>query len=180
MTGVQTCALPILFAYMHYGVTPDILTSAKSLGGGFPIAAMLTTEALAKHLVVGTHGTTYGGNPLACAVGNAVIDVINTPQVLQGVKAKHDLFKTRLEQIGQQYGLFTEVRGMGLLLGCVLSDAWKGRAKDIFNAAEKENLMILQAGPDVVRFAPSLVVEEADIKEGLDRFERAVKNLTQA
>ena len=169
-----------LFAYMHYGVTPDILTSAKSLGGGFPIAAMLTTEALAKHLVVGTHGTTYGGNPLACAVGNAVIDVINTPQVLQGVKAKHDLFKTRLEQIGQQYGLFTEVRGMGLLLGCVLSDAWKGRAKDIFNAAEKENLMILQAGPDVVRFAPSLVVDEADIEEGLNRFERAVKNLTQA
>ncbi|PAA28577.1 bifunctional succinylornithine transaminase/acetylornithine transaminase [Pseudomonas fragi] len=169
-----------LFAYMHYGVIPDILTSAKSLGGGFPIAAMLTTEALAKHLVVGTHGTTYGGNPLACAVGNAVIDVINTPEVLQGVKARHDLFKTRLEQIGQQYGLFTEVRGMGLLLGCVLSDAWKGRAKDIFNAAEKENLMILQAGPDVVRFAPSLVVEEADIKEGLDRFERAVKNLTQA
>ena len=169
-----------LFAYMHYGVTPDILTSAKSLGGGFPIAAMLTTEALAKQLVVGTHGTTYGGNPLACAVGNAVIDVINTPEVLQGVKARHDLFKTRLEQIGQQYGLFTEVRGMGLLLGCVLSDAWKGRAKDIFNAAEKENLMILQAGPDVVRFAPSLVVDEADIEEGLNRFERAVKNLTQA
>ena len=169
-----------LFAYMHYGVTPDILTSAKSLGGGFPIAAMLTTEALAKHLVVGTHRTTYGGNPLACAVGNAVIDVINTPEVLQGVKARHDLFKTRLEQIGQQYGLFTQVRGMGLLLGCVLNDAWKGRAKDIFNAAEKENLMILQAGPDVVRFAPSLVVDEADIEEGLNRFERAVKNLTQA
>ena len=169
-----------LFAYMHYGVTPDILTSAKSLGGGFPIAAMLTTEALAKHLVVGTHGTTYGGNPLACAVGNAVIDVINTPEVLQGVKAKHDLFKTRLEQIGEQYGLFTQVRGMGLLLGCVLSDAWKGKAKDIFNAAEKENLMILQAGPDVVRFAPSLVVEEADIEEGLNRFERAVQKLTQA
>ena len=169
-----------LFAYMHYGVTPDILTSAKSLDGGFPIAAMLTTEALAKHLVVGTHGTTYGGNPLACAVGNAVIDVINTPEVLQGVKARHDLFKTRLEQIGQQYGLFTQVRGMGLLLGCVLNDAWKGRAKDIFNAAEKENLMILQAGPDVVRFAPSLVVDEADIEEGLNRFERAVKNLTQA
>ena len=169
-----------LFAYMHYGVTPDILTSAKSLGGGFPIAAMLTTEALAKHLVVGTHGTTYGGNPLACAVGNAVIDVINTPEVLAGVKTKHDLFKTRLEQIGQQYGLFTQVRGMGLLIGCVLSDAWKGRAKDIFNAAEKENLMILQAGPDVVRFAPSLVVEAADIEEGLNRFERAVKTLTQA
>ena len=169
-----------LFAYMHYGVTPDILTSAKSLGGGFPIAAMLTTESLAKHLVVGTHGTTYGGNPLACAVGNAVIDVINTPEVLDGVKARHDQFKTRLEAIGQQYGLFTQVRGLGLLLGCVLSDAWKGKAKDIFNAAEKEGLMILQAGPDVVRFAPSLVVDEADIKDGLDRFERAVQKLTQA
>ncbi|WP_070413896.1 aspartate aminotransferase family protein [Pseudomonas lundensis] len=169
-----------LFAYMHYGVTPDILTSAKSLGGGFPIAAMLTTESLAKHLVVGTHGTTYGGNPLACAVGNAVIDVINTPEVLDGVKARHDQFKTRLEAIGQQYGLFTQVRGLGLLLGCVLSDAWKGKAKDIFNAAEREGLMILQAGPDVVRFAPSLVVDEADIKDGLDRFERAVQKLTQA
>jgi acetylornithine/N-succinyldiaminopimelate aminotransferase len=169
-----------LFAYMHYGVTPDILTSAKSLGGGFPIAAMLTTESLAKHLVVGTHGTTYGGNPLACAVGNAVIDVINTPEVLDGVKARHDQFKTRLEAIGQQYGLFTQVRGLGLLLGCVLSDAWKGKAKDIFNAAEQEGLMILQAGPDVVRFAPSLVVDEADIKDGLDRFERAVQKLTQA
>ena len=169
-----------LFAYMHYGVTPDILTSAKSLGGGFPIAAMLTTESLAKHLVVGTHGTTYGGNPLACAVGNAVIDVINTPEVLDGVKARHDQFKTRLEAIGQQYGLFTQVRGLGLLLGYMMSDAWKGKAKDIFNAAEKEGLMILQAGPDVVRFAPSLVVDEADIKDGLDRFERAVQKLTQA
>ena len=168
-----------LFAYQYYGVTPDILTSAKSLGGGFPIAAMLTTEALAKHLVVGTHGTTYGGNPLACAVGNAVIDVVNTPEVLNGVKARHNQFKTRLEAIGQQYGVFTEVRGMGLLIGCVLSDTWKGKAKDIFNACEKENLMILQAGPDVVRFAPSLVVEEADIEEGLNRFERAVKTLTQ-
>ncbi len=169
-----------LFAYMHYGVIPDILSSAKSLGGGFPIGAMLTTEALAKHLVVGTHGTTYGGNPLACAVGNAVIDVINTPEVLKGVKAKHERFKTRLQKIGQQYGLFTEIRGLGLLIGCVLSDAWKGKAKDVFNAAEQEGLMILQAGPDVVRFAPSLVVEDADIDEGLDRFERAVAKLTQA
>ena len=169
-----------LFAYQHYGVTPDNLTSAKSLGGRFQIEAIHTTEALAKHLVVGTHGTTYGGNPLACAVAEAVIDVINTPEVLAGVKAKHAQFKARLEQIGTQYGIFSEVRGMGLLIGCVLSEAFKGKAKDVFNAAEKENLMILQAGPDVVRFAPSLVVEEADINEGLDRFERAVNALTQA
>ncbi len=75
------------------------------------------------------------------------------PEVLNGVNAKHDKFKTRLQQIGEKYGLFTQVRGLGLLIGCVLSDAWKGKAKDIFNAAEKEGLMILQAGPDVIRFA---------------------------
>lgn len=169
-----------LFAYMHYGVTPDILSSAKSIGGGFPMAAMLTTEKLAKHLAVGVHGTTYGGNPLACAVGEAVIDVVNTPEVLAGVKAKHELFKARLEKIGQQYGVFSQVRGMGLLIGCVLTDAWKGKAKDFFNAAEQEGVMVLQAGPDVVRFAPSLVVEDADIEEGLNRFERAVAKLTAA
>jgi acetylornithine/N-succinyldiaminopimelate aminotransferase len=169
-----------LYSYMNYGVTPDILSSAKSLGGGFPIGAMLTTDALAKHFAVGVHGTTYGGNPLACAVAEAVLDVVNTPQVLAGVKARHQRFKTRLEQIGQRYGVFTEVRGLGLLIGCALSDAWKGRAKDFFNAAEQHDLMILQAGPDVVRFAPSLVIEEADIDEGLDRFERAVAHLTQA
>ncbi|MBD8705483.1 aspartate aminotransferase family protein [Pseudomonas sp. CFBP 13711] len=166
-----------LFAYMHYGVTPDILSSAKSIGGGFPMAAMLTTEKLAKHLAVGVHGTTYGGNPLACAVGEAVIDVVNTPEVLAGVKAKHELFKARLEKIGQQYGVFSQVRGMGLLIGCVLTDAWKGKAKEFFNAAEQEGVMVLQAGPDVVRFAPSLVVEDADIEEGLNRFERAVAKL---
>ncbi len=169
-----------LFAYMHYGVTPDILSSAKSLGGGFPIGAMLTTTELAKHFAVGVHGTTYGGNPLACAVGEAVMDVINTPEVLAGVKAKHERFKARLQQIGEQYGVFTEIRGLGLLIGCQLSDAWKGKAKDFFNAAEQHDLMILQAGPDVVRFAPSLVIEDADIDEGLNRFERAVKQLTQA
>ncbi|MDM8349195.1 aspartate aminotransferase family protein [Pseudomonas sp. sp1636] len=169
-----------LFAYQHYGVTPDILSSAKSLGGGFPIGAMLTTNDLAKHLVVGTHGTTYGGNPLACAVAEAVIDVVNTPAVLAGVKAKRQRFDARLQQIGEQYGVFSQVRGLGLLVGAVLSDAWKGKAKTILDAAAAQGVMVLQAGPDVVRFAPSLVVEDADIDEGLARFERAVAKLTQA
>ena len=169
-----------LFTYMNYGVVPDILSSAKSLGGGFPIAAMLTREDLAKHFSVGVHGTTYGGNALACAVAEAVVDVVNTPEVLAGVKAKAERFKSRLEQIGEQYGVFSQVRGLGLLIGCVLSDAWKGRAKDFFNAAEQQDLMILQAGPDVVRFAPSLVIPDADIDAGLDRFERAVAQLASA
>ena len=169
-----------LYAYMGLGVVPDVLTTAKALGGGFPIGAMLTTDAIAKHLIVGTHGSTYGGNPLACAVGEAVIDTINTPEVLDGVKAKHLRFKTKLEQIGQQYGVFSEVRGLGLLIGAVLSDAWKGKAKAILDAAAVEGVMVLQASPDVVRFAPSLVVEDADIDEGLARLERAVAKLTQA
>ena len=169
-----------LFAYMHYGVTPDILSSAKSLGGGFPIGAMLTTAELAKHLAVGTHGTTYGGNPLACAVAEAVLDTINTPEVLAGVKAKHVLFASRLQAMGEKYGIFTEVRGLGLLIGAVLSDAWKGKAKTVLDAAAVEGVMVLQASPDVVRFAPSLVIDEADINQGLDRFERAIARLTQA
>ena len=168
-----------LFTYMHYGVTPDILSSAKSLGGGFPIGAMLTTTELAKHLAVGTHGTTYGGNPLACAVAEAVLDIVNTPAVLQGVKARSEQFKQRLLAIGERYGMFAEVRGLGLLLGCVLNDAWKGKAKAVLDAAAAEGVLVLQASPDVVRFAPSLVVEEADIVDGLDRFERAVAKLAQ-
>lgn len=118
-----------LFAYMHYGVVPDILSSAKSLGGGFPIGAMLTTGEIAKHLSVGTHGTTYGGNPLASAVAEAALDVINTPEVLDGVKAKHERFKSRLQKIGQEYGIFGEIRGMGLLIGAALTDEWKGKAR---------------------------------------------------
>ena len=168
-----------LFTYMHYGVTPDILSSAKSLGGGFPIGAMLTTTELAKHLAVGTHGTTYGGNPLACAVAEAVLDIVNTPAVLQGVKAKSEQFKQRLLAIGERYGMFAEVRGLGLLLGCVLNVAWKGKAKAVLDAAAAEGVLVLQASPDVVRFAPSLVVDEADIVDGLDRFERAVAKLAQ-
>ncbi|SDA58174.1 acetylornithine/N-succinyldiaminopimelate aminotransferase [Pseudomonas sp. NFPP33] len=169
-----------LFAYMNYGVVPDILSSAKSLGGGFPIAAMLTTTDLAKHFSPGTHGTTYGGNPLACAVGEAVLDIVNTRQTLDGVKTKSEQFKTRLLALGKQYGLFEQVRGIGLLLGCVLNEAWMGKAKQVLDAATAEGLMILQAGPDVVRFAPSLVVEDADIDEGLARFERALSKLTAA
>lgn len=169
-----------LFAYMHYGVTPDILTSAKSLGGGFPVGAMLTSERVAKHFGVGVHGTTYGGNPLACAVGEAVISIVNTPEVLGGVARRSERFKAALLRLGAQYGVFEQVRGMGLLLGAVLGEAWKGRAGEVMKAAQEEDLMILQAGPNVVRFAPSLVIAEADIDEGLARLERALARLTGA
>ncbi|MCJ8303296.1 aspartate aminotransferase family protein [Shewanella sp.] len=163
-----------LYAYMRGDVVPDVLTTAKALGGGFPIAAMLTTKEIAAHLKIGTHGSTYGGNPLACAVANAVLDVVNTPEVLQGVKMREQLLRDGLKKINDKYDVFTEVRGQGLLLGAVLNDKYQGRAKEFLVASTAEGLMSLIAGANVIRFTPSLVIPEADIAEGLARFERAV------
>ncbi len=163
-----------LFAHEVYGVIPDVMTTAKSLGGGFPISAMLTTHEYAQHLAVGTHGTTFGGNPLACAVGEAVLDIINTPEVLSGVVAKGEYLREKLREIGQRHQVFELVRGKGLLVGAVMSAAYKGKAGALMAAAEREGLLVLVAGPDVIRLAPSLVVEQADLDEGLERLERAV------
>lgn len=169
-----------LYAYMHYDVTPDILTTAKSLGGGFPIGAMLTTTAIASHLKVGTHGSTYGGNPLACAVAEAVIDTINQPEVMAQVLQSEQLFRQQLTAINDKYQVFSEVRGQGMLLGAVLNEKYKGRSREFFLASAEQGLMALVAGPDVVRFAPSLVITAADIAEGMQRFEQAVKQVVSA
>ncbi len=166
-----------LFAYMHYNVIPDILSNAKCLGGGFPIGAMLTKEHIAKHFSTGTHGTTYGGNPLACAVANKVMDIVNTPTVLEGVEKRHQLFVQALEHMGKPYDLFSQIRGKGLLIGCVLTPKWKTRTSEIIKAAAQQGLMILQAGPEVIRLAPSLIIDETDIQEGINRFEQAIKHL---
>lgn len=163
-----------LYAYMNLGVTPDILTSAKSLGGGFPIGAMLTTSAIAASLKPGTHGSTYGGNPLACAVAEAAFDTVNTTAVLNGVKERESWYREGLEAINAQYHCFKEIRGQGLLLGCVLNEQFKDRSRDFLQAAMAEQLMVLVAGANVVRFAPSLVISKEDVSEGLARFERAV------
>ncbi|TRY31395.1 aspartate aminotransferase family protein [Aliiglaciecola sp. M165] len=166
-----------LYAYMGLGVTPDILTTAKSLGGGFPIGAMLTTEEIAKSLKPGTHGSTYGGNPLACAVAEKALDIVNTPEVLEGVLKKEALFREGIKAINDKYKVFTEVRGKGMLLGCALNEDYKGRARDFLVASAANGLMCLVAGANVVRFAPSLVIPDEDIKEGLERFERAVAHV---
>jgi acetylornithine/N-succinyldiaminopimelate aminotransferase len=169
-----------LYAYMGLGVVPDILTTAKALGGGFPIGAMLTTTAIAKHLVVGTHGSTYGGNPLACAVGIAAFDTVNTPEVLNGVKQREQLFREGLKAINAKYDVFSEIRGQGLLIGAALNDKYQGKARDFMLAAADEGLMMLVAGYSVIRMTPSLVIPEADIAEGLKRFEKAVAKMVQA
>ncbi|MCK6435676.1 acetylornithine transaminase [Rivihabitans pingtungensis] len=164
-----------LYAYQQYGVTPDILTSAKGLGGGFPIGAMLTTSEIAQHFSVGTHGTTYGGNPLACAVAEAVIDTVNTAEVQANVTARAAQLRAGLEALNAELGLFAEVRGMGLLLGAVLTDHYTGRAGEVVAKAAEAGVIVLQAGPNVVRFAPSLVIGEDDVSEALGRLGSALQ-----
>ncbi|MEQ3531447.1 aspartate aminotransferase family protein [Pseudoalteromonas sp. XMcav11-Q] len=163
-----------LYAYQGLNVTPDILTTAKALGGGFPIGAMITITEIAAHLKVGTHGSTYGGNPLACAVAEAAFDTVNTTTVLDGVKAKEQLFRELLNDINEKYNVFTEVRGKGLLLGGVVTEKYEGKAKEFLVEGIKQGVMSLVAGANVVRFTPSLVIPEADIREGMARFEKAV------
>ena len=155
-----------LFAYMGYGVTPDILTIAKALGNGYPIGAMLTTTEIASAFSVGAHGTTYGGNPLAAAVALKVVQTINTPEFLARVKQASKLLWQTLQTIQADYPhVFSEVRGSGLMIGLVLTEAYAGRAKEIAKAAENEGLMVLIAGPDVVRLLPALIVSDAQIEE---------------
>lgn len=166
-----------LFAYMHSAVQPDILTSAKSLGGGFPIAAMLTTDRVARHFGVGTHGSTYGGNPLGCAVAERVLDIVNTREVLDGVAERNKLLVDGLMAIAADLDVFESVRGTGLLIGAVLSPSWKGQARQIQEAAQREGLLVLQAGPDVMRIAPSLIIPQQDIKEALERLRNALTGL---
>ena len=166
-----------LYAYMHYGVTPDLLTTAKALGGGFPIGALLATERCASVMTVGTHGTTYGGNPLATAVAGKLLEIVNTPEVLNGVKQRHDWFVERINAINERFGLFSEIRGLGLLIGCVLNAEFAGKAKLISQEAAVAGVMVLIAGANVVRFAPALNVSEEEVATGLDRFALACERI---
>ena len=166
-----------LYAYMHYGVTPDLLTTAKALGGGFPIGALLATERCASVMTVGTHGTTYGGNPLATAVAGRLLEIVNTTEVLNGVKQRHDWFVERINAINERFGLFSEIRGLGLLIGCVLNAEFAGKAKLISQEAAVAGVMVLIAGANVVRFAPALNVSEEEVATGLDRFALACERI---
>ena len=161
-----------LYAYMQHGVTPDVLTTAKALGNGYPIGAMLTTSDIAAHFGVGSHGTTYGGNPLAATVALKVIETINTPAFLGRVKEASARIFANLEKLAADYPqVLGKVRGSGLLVGIPLQEGYKGRAKDFTKAAEALGLMLLIAGPDVIRLAPALIVTDAQIDEA-DRIMR--------
>lgn len=166
-----------LYAYQHYNVVPDILTSAKGLGGGFPIGAMLAKEAWAQVFQPGTHGTTFGGNPLAATAANSVLAQIDSA-LLAGVGERHTLIVDKLNALNAKYDLFSAVRGMGLLIGAELASHLRGKAKALTNLAAEEGLIALIAGPDVLRFAPALNIPLPDIDEAFVRLERAVARLT--
>ena len=169
-----------LYTYQQYDVIPDILTSAKALGGGFPISAMLTTNEIASVMHPGVHGTTYGGNPLACAVGCAAFDIINNPEVLEGVQKRRAMFIEQLETINDKFKVFREYRGKGLLLGAELQPEFHSKARDFLNFATEYKVMILNAGPNVLRFTPSLIISEDEIKEGMNRFRKAVEKVVNS
>jgi acetylornithine/N-succinyldiaminopimelate aminotransferase len=169
-----------LYAYMDLDITPDILTSAKGLGGGFPIGAMLTTRRIAASFGVGSHGTTYGGNPLACAVARAVIDTLDDAELLAGVRRKSALIEQELHSLNSRHKVFRDIRGRGLLLGAELAEPWRGDAKRLLDTAREQGLMILMAGPDVMRLAPSLIIPDADIHEAMTRLDRALGDFTAA
>ncbi|MFT5452268.1 MAG: succinylornithine transaminase family protein [Enterobacterales bacterium] len=163
-----------LYAYMGLGVTPDVLTSAKALGGGFPIGAMITTTKIAQSMGIGTHGSTYGGNPLACSVANKVLEIMTRPETLVGVATKRTLIVNALNAINDKHGIFSDIRGKGLLVGAALTEEWHGKAKLFLNAAIEEGVMVLVAGLSVIRIAPSLVIEDEVIITAMEKFAKAV------
>ena len=163
-----------LFAYKRTGVTPDIMPLAKALGGGFPIGACLATHEAAKGMTAGTHGSTFGGNPLAMAAGNAVLDVMLAPGFLENVQRMSLLLKQKLAGVCDRYpGVVDEVRGEGLLVGLRAVVP----AGDLSNAIRDEKMLTVAAGENVVRMLPPLIVTEAEIGDAVGRIERACARL---
>jgi acetylornithine/N-succinyldiaminopimelate aminotransferase len=156
-----------LYAHEHYGVTPDIMATAKGIGGGFPMGACLATEEAARGMVFGTHGSTYGGNPLAMAVGSAVLDVVQGEGFLDHVNAMGERLRASLEQLIPNHDqLFESVRGLGLMIGLRL----KRESRDfVAHLRDNHGLLTVSAGDNVVRILPPLVVEESHIAEFIDK-----------
>jgi acetylornithine/N-succinyldiaminopimelate aminotransferase len=164
-----------LFAHHGDGATPDIVTLAKALGGGMPIGAMLAGPKVAEAMQFGAHGTTFGGNPLAAAVARVVLRRLQTPELAANVARQSQALRDGLDALNRKSALFAEVRGRGLMLGAVLAPAYAGRAGEILDHAAAEGLLLLQAGPDVLRFVPALNIADEDIAEGLARLARALQ-----
>jgi acetylornithine/N-succinyldiaminopimelate aminotransferase len=161
-----------LYAYEHYGIEPDILATAKGIGGGFPLGACLATEKAAAGMVIGTHGSTYGGNPLAMAAGQAVLDIVANDEFLDRVTRMGERLRGALEQMIPNHDhLFEGVRGLGLMLGIKM----KTDSRDFVNYLRERGLLTVAAGDNVMRVLPPLVIEDAHIAEFVERLSEAAR-----
>jgi acetylornithine/N-succinyldiaminopimelate aminotransferase len=168
-----------LYAYEWSGITPDILATAKGIGGGFPLGATMATEKVAEAMTAGSHGSTYGGNPLAMAAGNAVLDIVLAPGFLDGVQKAADQLKSGLDEIARKHpSVFEGARGTGLILGLKCVDGVTNG--DVVKALIGNGLLSVPAGDNVVRFVPPLVVTAEDISEALSIIEKTSSEIEQS
>ena len=152
-----------LYTYQALGVEPDILTTAKGIGGGFPLGACLTNEKIGKHMVVGTHGSTFGGNPLATAIGNVMIDTISEPSFLQHVEEMGDYLQSELRKLAKQYPeVYGEVSGMGLMIGIAVKPE---NTKLLVELRDRYHVLVVKAGGNSLRLLPPLIVGKSEIND---------------
>ena len=163
-----------LYGYMKYGIEPDILTSAKGLGGGIPIGATLTKNSIAPSLSTGTHGSTFGGNPIACAVSNKVLEIVSNPTFLDEVKLKEKLMMDLLKEISSKTHVFSGLRSSGLWICCDIKDV---DAFELLDRCYENGLILVTAGNKALRFAPALNISEDDISEGLGNLTKALNQI---
>ncbi len=155
-------------------LSPDILTTAKSLGGGLPLGAMLCKEKIGKAFKPGDHGTTFGGNPIIASVAKTVLEKINSKQMLIEIVQKGTIIRNHLHKLNTKLNLFENIRGRGLMIGAVLSKAWNNRASELVFECQKNGVLILAAGPNIIRFLPPLNISYEEIEDGMDRFCKAL------
>lgn len=164
-----------LFAYEQFGIKPDIMCCAKGIGGGIPIGAVLTSSKIADCMQLGSHGSTFGGNPLACAVAEKVMTLLSKKTLLNGVKKKEKLFVAGLKEINEEFQCFEEIRSSGLWIGCKLKVQDGFNLDTMMQACYERGLMILKANNNTIRIAPSLIIEDALILKGLKVLKSAIQ-----
>ena len=170
-----------LFAYQwEEGLVPDVATLAKALGGGLPIGAMLVGPRAAETFQPGSHGSTFGGNPVAAAVARVVLRRLRSAELLANVERQGERLRKRLVALHNEPGLIAEVRGRGLMLGAVLRDEWAGRAGELVETCRRHGVLVLQAGSDVLRFLPPLDITDEELDDGMDRLEAALADAASA
>ena len=169
-----------LFAYEQFNINPDILTCAKGLGNGFPIGAILTKNHIAESMQVGAHGTTFGGNPLACSVALEVINTVSKKRLLSNVSKKEKLFIKKLDVINAKLNCFERINTAGLWIGCKLKVTDSINLDTVLQQCYKNGLMVLKANNNTIRIAPSLIIEDKLINLGLDILEKSISQLQKA